>query len=529
MRRYFPSSVWSRYLLLPLVLALTAGLALGAAGGSPGDPTGGAATTASSGGRPLPVPGDPTLLAARAALRGGVGSPTLSLTRLALAYDRLSAAEQAQARVLLARPTDGAADPYLDGYAPAAPRRTRCTRHFCFHWVTTTKDAPPLRDADHDGRPDWVERIIRRAESVWSFEVGTLGYRRPPGDGRRGGDTRFDLYLADLGAQGVYGYCPAEKPVPGEDYLFSSYCVLDDDFAEYPLAPLPSFRVTLAHEFFHAIQYGYDAAEDPWLMEASATWMEEQFADAVNDNRQYLPFGQLGEPGVPLDQFPAGLAPYGNWAFVQRLSQEYGPRAVRAVWRRADARTGGRDEFATQAVDGFLRAHGSSLREFYAEFAVGNLAPDTVYEEGSVGDYPAAPVDHRVRLGPRHRTGQRVVALDHLTSTTLAVRPTRAVTGAWRLRLDLRLPGPGHGAGAVVVVELSDGSRVPRPVTLDRHGDATVRTGFDPGRVARVLVTLTNASLRFSCWQDSSFSCQGVSRDDKIKTYRVDATLRPPA
>jgi hypothetical protein len=29
--------------------------------------------------------------------------------------------------------------------------------------------------------------------------------------------------------------------------------------------------VTAAHEFFHAIQYGYDVSEDPWLMESTAT------------------------------------------------------------------------------------------------------------------------------------------------------------------------------------------------------------------------------------------------------------------
>jgi hypothetical protein len=34
-------------------------------------------------------------------------------------------------------------------------------------------------------------------------------------------------------------------------------------------------KVTAAHEFFHAVQFAYDIGEDGWLMESTATWMEE--------------------------------------------------------------------------------------------------------------------------------------------------------------------------------------------------------------------------------------------------------------
>ena len=291
---------------------------------------------------------------------------------------------------------------------------------------------------------------------------------------------------------------------------------------------MPSFRVTVAHEFFHAIQYAYDTAEDPWLMEATATWMEERVADDVNDNRQYLPHGQLGDPEVPLDQSPAGVAPYGNWVFFEALSTRYGEDAVLGVWRRADSRKGAPDRFSTQAVDGYLTHHSSSLRAFYAAFAAGNLAPRSVYPEARAGRYPSAPVAGTLTLKADKPRYSRSLLLDHLTSTTLALRPGSTLKGAYRLRLRLDLPAPARGAGAVVVVERADGTRVRRPLELDAGGSAMVRANFRPGTVTRVLVTLTNASLRFSCWQDSSFSCQGVSRDDKISAYQVTAALLPP-
>ena len=46
--------------------------------------------------------------------------------------------------------------------------------------------------------------------------------------------------------------------------------------------------MTAAHEFFHAVQFAYDAADDQWFMESTATWMEDEIYDDVNDNLQYL-------------------------------------------------------------------------------------------------------------------------------------------------------------------------------------------------------------------------------------------------
>ncbi len=80
--------------------------------------------------------------------------------------------------------------------------------------------------------------------------------------------------------------------------------------------------MTAAHEFFHAIQFAYDFTEDPWLLESAATWIEERFADDVNDNRAYLKYGQAARSTTSLDLFDGGgLAHYGNWVFWEFLSE----------------------------------------------------------------------------------------------------------------------------------------------------------------------------------------------------------------
>jgi len=84
-------------------------------------------------------------------------------------------------------------------------------------------------------------------------------------------------------------------------------------------------KVTAAHEFFHAIQFGYPLGDGwDWWMEASATFMEDEAFDAVNDYRQYLrPW--LSSPEVPLDDEAVDDPPIRQRVVLQV------PR--RAVWR----------------------------------------------------------------------------------------------------------------------------------------------------------------------------------------------------
>ncbi len=57
-------------------------------------------------------------------------------------------------------------------------------------------------------------------------------------------------------------------------------------------SPAPSrsrtCEVTFAHEYNHILQFGYDAYQDPWFAEASATWMEDQVYNGINDYLRYV-------------------------------------------------------------------------------------------------------------------------------------------------------------------------------------------------------------------------------------------------
>ena len=331
-------------------------------------------------------------------------SATLALRDLALLSDELSPAQQERAASYLARPTAHPRRcPDASCYTTKRVRRM-CSAVACVHYVHRSDDrynGVPRRDTDGDGRPNYVERVLASVTRVHEKYVAA-GYRRPMRDGHRGSDGRPDIYLAQIGDWGLYGYCttdPATAPAHGGTW---AYCVLDNDYRsrEFPLhTPIQNMRVTAAHEYFHAVQFGYDIGEDAWFMEATATWVEDEVYDRVDDNVGYLRNGPMRHPAVSLDWYRDGYW-YGAWIFFRRIAEHLDesqaglPVIVRTMWRLADARRpDAPDLYSTAAIDQALVEQGSSAAAQYVLMAADNLHPRRWYDEGR--RYPATPAARR--------------------------------------------------------------------------------------------------------------------------------------
>ena len=449
---------------------------------------------------------------------------TLALRDLAHLRGELTGADRRQADAFLARPTDNAADPLGDGYRAGTTARRECSATVCVHWVDTTSDRPVQVDADGDTLPDYVETTLATVTGVHATYLDA-GYRQPKPDGTRGGDARTDVYLADVGEQGLYGYCTSDEP-PSNRFDIWAYCVLDNDYAEFPTnTPLDNMRVTAAHEYMHAVQFAYDASEDGWLMEATATWAEDELFDGVDDNVQYLPAGPLGRPRVPLD---LSTSPhwYGDWIWFRHLTERFPtevggmPTLVRDVWRRADAAPGGRDDYSLQAVGRVLADRGVSLGQTFARFADANRRARTTYDEGAANAYTVSPLWRSATLTPAApATPWSSVRLDHLSSATARFVPSSTMTAdSWRLRVRVNLAPPARGSQAVVTVWERSGATTTSLISLDAAGDGSRSVPFDRDQVAAVELTVVNAGDRTACWRDagSSYSCLGVPRDDNL-------------
>ena len=440
-------------------------------------------------------------------------SATLALRDLWLSRSQLRGVERREADAMLARPTDGPGDSAGFGYtAPEQP--PLCNSRLCVHYVGSGTDAPPS--------PAWANQSLAVMDSVWTAEVDTLGYRPPLTDGAKGGGPQFDVYLKDLGGD-LYGFCSGETRVKAR--TASGYCVLDNDFAaaQFPTGtPDDNLRVTAAHEFFHAIQYAYDYNEDPWMMEATATWMEERYATEVNDNLQYLPWSQLYAPYLPLDLFSrTGAYQYGNWIFWEYLSTNYGIDIVNKAWKQAGSlkSDGGKNSIA--AIQKVLKGKGG-LTKVYARFAAANLSPAAAYPEGA--GYVAPKLKATKQLSKRKRSKRYGVKINHLSSSSYGFIPGKGLSAKkWKLKVRVSGPVRRTSPAAAVTVYYGSGKIKTKLVRLRRNGDGSTKVAFSSKRVSAVAVTLVNASTRYKCNKGTVLACAGKPRDDKAR-FAVRAT-----
>ena len=481
---------------------------------------------------------------------GDVAAPapheaTLILRDLAARVQELSGGERKAAKRLLARPPMNSGDvPIGNGWTVSeASNSPLCGANVCIHWVATSADAPPLTDVNPaNGIPDWVDLALSTWEFVWFQEIDLLGYRAPLSDlssPDSGGDAALDIYLDDVGSSRVFGYCTSDDPNATDPNIFavSAYCVVDNDYAAIQYgtehSPQEFLEVTSAHEFHHASQFAYDWLEDYWLLEGTASNMEETIYPLVDDNVNFLRFwSPLTRPSSPLDRGGTGNSEYGSWIFWRFLEEKVAgdPSIVREIWQRADAAFPGvsADDYSLQAVRNELASRGLTLPEVFADFGVANRLRD--YIDAGTAGYPIPPRTRTYTVGLQQRdTGWRSWRINHLATRYFAFRAGRAVGGAARLRVAVKLPQ--YGARATLIVFRSDGSVSKRRLRRNAAGNLRSIALFGPGDVKRVELVLSNGSGRIplsSCWNDRVepfFSCFGRPLDDR-RVFQLRATLR---
>lgn len=389
----------------------------------------------------------------------------------------------------LGRPTDDP-DPNRNAYSvPEAPASPACGANFCVHWVGESLDAPNLADRNGDGIPDFVDKVLRVAEHVHAVENDKLGWREPKSDGRVGGGKgKTDVYLAQIGGE-LFGYASPDPdqgtkghPLPRR---LHGYLVLDNDYSafEFPgTTPSHDLEVTLAHEYNHILQFSYDAFQDLWFAESSATWMEDQVYNGINDYLRYVRrWVHRGE--TPLTT--SSIKEYGSAVWNEWLAHRYGVSIVREAWSRAiHTRPGG---FSVAAYDSAIRAAGSSdFSHDFSRFAteVAEWRTGEGFRESRL--YPDVPrQDH---LGLDRRPQMRL--LNHTTFQLLAV-PARG-----RRAVVVHVVAPvGDAAGLALVGRLGSerhGREVRRLRFKPSGGGLTVRLR-DPGRFERVTAVVINA------------------------------------
>ncbi len=449
---------------------------------------------------------------------------TVALNAVAAAAPQLEGAQRQRAEALLARPTDGPADRYGDGYPKGAPVASAASAHSCVFWVDDRRyaDAPSLADsngvADGDGVPDYVEAILETIEYSYAVEVapGPLGWEPPKPDVDGCGadpSLRADFYLKELGRAGIFGY---ESPDPGQTGRSQyGYLVIDNDYGEFGFSdPLDAARVTIAHEYNHLLQQNYDSLQDVWVFEGTAVWTEEQVYPEINDYVNYVS-AFAGAPDAPITQTKAaqGLKIYGSAVWSHWLSGsggDYGIESIRRAWEVSDL-VDPRD-FGPSAYDRAIRDRGgkgfshefSRFTAATAEWRAGEEFPDaTAYPEIK-------------RKGSLDRGDRRTFALDHTAYRVLGVG---ARGGA---EIELKVEAEDGVRSGIALVGRQGGAlsgKVTRKVRyLDSGGTGSVRLS-SPGRFDRITAVIANADARVKGFAGGDWVW---SKDDR--EYRLQLT-----
>ena len=416
--------------------------------------------------------------------------PSLALRDLAHALPRLEGAERRRAKAILARPTDNR-DPIGDSYSvpEAAPY---CSAHFCVHYVTSSKDAPSLTDAGgipacpttsrRSTSPPRVLRGRKRADRLAS----------PKPDGNLGGSSVTDIYLVNVGGEGLFGYsAPDPPPAQSCSRTCFAYLVMDNDFSPaefgYPDPQVP-LEVTIAHEYNHVLQFRQDARTDGWLFESTAVWTEELVFPNDNDyvNSYLKTFART--PQVPVTDFDGGrgLRIYGLATFNHFLSTSAptGPSVVVGAWTRAP-KVNPKD-FAAAALDRgdsgpkrpWPRSRVHPLRRRDRRVALAGF-PDAA-------SYPDV-----TRKGSLKKSAHKRVVLDHMAYRLMDVRGA----GGGKLKLSLSAGDVRAGVALVGRDDDAGGQVVMKVKYLTKGGRASV-TLPSPGDYERVTAVIVNADTR---------------------------------
>ncbi len=266
---------------------------------------------------------------------------------------------------------------------------------FRFHFTTQGQRAVDPTDNNGNSIPDYVDTVIFVFDDVYRHITEVLGYTPPPSDDilpasmDNGGSSHYDVYINNL-SSGFYGYVQADyyvednpnSPDITEINAYTSYMAIRNNYDGFTNSQFNNLRVTIAHEFFHSIQFGYDGWEVDWVMEATSVWMEESAYDDINDCYQYL-LPWFEEPHESLAATNSRW--YGSFIYFQYIDEHLGgPDMIRQIWNNSILHDSWNEDDSRTIIDDALSIASSSFIDAFISMAIANRILST---SAKAGDY----------------------------------------------------------------------------------------------------------------------------------------------
>ena len=187
--------------------------------------------------------------------------------------------------------------------------------HFLIHYDTTTGNSPDLLDINSNTVPDYIEQVALAADSSRYVLTQEMGFIEESNDE----DALYDIYVLALSTN-LWGQTQYESG--GSTFIkirnsydgMSNFCDNSNDL----------LWLTVAHEFFHAIQYSYRSSHnDSYFRELTSMWFENIFIPDCYDFLDFVDMSSsslFNDPDESFDHSTSGSYGYSLSLFAHYLS-----------------------------------------------------------------------------------------------------------------------------------------------------------------------------------------------------------------
>ncbi len=294
--------------------------------------------------------------------------------------------------------------------------------NFKIHYTTDGNNAVSSETSNPDNVPDWVYYTAIYAESAYSTLIDSLGFDAPPVDGIDGNE--YDIYIHNYGGA-PYANTYPEQEVAETDrpYDYISYLVIDNDYVEssYETNGYDALSVTVAHEYFHAIQMGYSfntsdylpgmTTGDAFFFEWSSVWFEDYSYPEVND---YVAYATEFSYYPDSEMWSRGYW-YSHGIFMKYILENYSFEILLDTWEKI--RNGDRAFYALKET--INEQTNTTLARLYNDFSrkmyFTGVRYDSRYSVSKDAQYfPAL----QINWGERYEYSQHLNILKSLTPYT---------------------------------------------------------------------------------------------------------------
>lgn len=234
------------------------------------------------------------------------------------------------------------------------------TGFFRIYFDSTGTDAPELTDLNGNGISDYVDEVAVMADSARKVLVDIMGFLPVPGQD----EAPYPIYISN---RDPYNYGLNTN---------GGWIEIDNNYSQgfYTLG-LQAMRVTIAHEYFHAVQRKYRdlSNENRYFYEFSSTWIEDIIIPDGNDYLFWLdgPNRIWTYPEIAFSETDGySVAFYGHYlnTIVEEIEIGMESNLVREIWEKI----GNTNLTFSSCINSILNDYNYSFIESWTDFIARN-------------------------------------------------------------------------------------------------------------------------------------------------------------